>query len=595
MSDLTTLSQRRWPWLLPLLAAIIPLWMTFSHTTLMPRADQWGVVAVPFLAWQDGQPFWSVLHDQFNDSRHDAPKFLHLLIAKYAGWNQTLEALVCTFIGITTGALLIWLIRKKQPAGPAGSLLCAFVCAFLWLNAGQCMNWTWGVQICYQLMVCGGVATVAILHTDWPVIARVIAASVTAFIAAHSFSAGWLAWGMGGACLLWFALFQKPRPARSWIAILLWAAALGFTAWVFFSGYQYKNEAQHEALVRSPADFARYLLMLIGAPLGRSWIIGNREWENRISFAFSSTVGALALVLFGALLIAGVLRHWRGRGGSALPFALLGLFGLAASFAITLARTGSVGDPFQSRYQALTLWLHIAIVVLLGFTSGTFWTWTRRVWIALVIHGCLTNTWNGMDRARRDYDEDRIVGAGHAMRLVAPEPVLLDLVVPGMNVETSFPMLEKMDAHGCFQIRTLASDLVSAANLSQTHAQGAITRSQLTGGIPVIECWAIYNDSRDSTDAVAISIQTEGEPERWFGLAQKRARLNKLSDKLDSTALFNRIGWTYTYPAIAGENIYGHTVQFQPKPLPQTPYTLRAYAFDVRKNLFTRLEGEAKF
>ena len=592
MTPLAALLQRRWIWYLPLVAAVVPLWMTFTFTTIMPRADQWGVVAEPFLKWQDGAPLWSVLHDQFNDSRHDAPKFLHLMIARFAGWNQTIEALVCTVLGLLSAAMLLWMIAKHRPGGALHAFTAACFAAILWLNAGQAMNWTWGVQICYMLMVCMVVATIAVLQASWAWWLRVSVAALCALIACHSFMSGWLAWALGGAFLVWGVLAEKGAARERPAALVIWALAFVLAAWMFFSGYYFQIAGQEQELARSPAEFARYFLLLVGAPLGKFWLLADRALETRISIALSSGAGAIALAVFASLVVAGMRRDWKGQGSAVLPFVLLALFGLAGSAAVTLARTGSIGDPFQTRYLAITLWLHIGIIVLLGFAKGVVWRWVRIAWLVIVAHGCVTSTLQGINRAQRDFDDDRGLGAGFAFRHVAPEPKWLDLLVPGGS-ENSFAMLSRLEELGCFQVATIRSGTVASASLDHESAQGAITAHRREGGGLVIEGWALTSDTKDSADAVVISVQPEGEEEAWFGIAQRRSRQNKLAERLGSRAFGNRIGWIYTHGAGLGTNLYGNEIRFRAKPLPSVNAVFRAYAFDARRGKLARLKGEA--
>lgn len=591
MTSPASLLQRRWIWSLPLVAAIVPLWMTFSFTTLMPRADQWGVVAGPFLKWQDGAPLWTVLHDQFNDSRHDAPKFIHLMIARFAGWDQTIEALVCTVLGILAAAMFLWMIARHRPGGAARAFLAACLAALLWLNAGQAMNWTWGVQICYMLMVCMVVATMAALQTAWAWWLRVFVAALCAFVACHSFMSGWLAWALGGAYLAWGVVVEKGASRERPAALLIWALLLALAAWIFFAGYRFQIAGQEQELARSPAEFARYLFLLAGAPLGKSWLLADRDLGTRISLAAAFVIGLMTLVMFVSLVVSGMKRDWKGQMREVLPFLLLALFGLAGSAAITLARTGSIGDPFQTRYLAITLWLHIGIVVLLGFAQGVAWRRIRAIWLVVVAHGCVTNALQGVDRAQRDYDDDRGLGAGFALRLVAPEPWWLDLLVPSGGAE-SLGMLARLEKLGCFQVSTIRSDRVADAPLESDAAQGAISSHRTDGGALVIEGWALMSGSRDSADAVVISVQPEGQEEVWFGIAQRRSRQNKLAAKLESSAFSNRIGWTYAHGAGLGTNLYGNQIRFRAKPMPAGKAVFRAYAFDVRRGKFTPLKGE---
>ena len=230
-------------------------------------------------------------------------------------------------------------------------------------------------------------------------------------------------------------------------------------------------------------------------------------------------------------------------------------------------------------------------MTLLGLAQGRVWHVVRVVWLVIVAHGCVTNTLHGVDRARRDHDDDRGQGAGFALRLVAPEPVWLDLLVPGGGTE-SFEMLSKLEAHGCFQIATIRSENVADAPLDDGAAKGAITGHQAGDGSLVIDGWCVMSANNDSADAVVISAQSEGGPETWFGIAQRRARVNKLATKLGSRAFSNRIGWIYQHGVGLGRNLYGEEVRFRAKPLPQGNVIFRAYAFDVSRGKLTRLEGE---
>lgn len=593
-------SPQPWLWFLPLLAVIFPAFMAWRWSVMVPHADHWTMVVAPYFRWQGGASFWSVVHAQFNDSRYDVGTLIHFALIKLAHMNTRVESLVCVILAVVSGAAWIGLLRRTQPGGPARALVPAFLCTALWLSPDRSMNWMFGVQICYEMVVLASLAVIVLFQTAWPLWQRTLGAAACAFIATHSFMIGWVAWGLGLACLAWEGWNAGPQRRSVLAATAAWLCGIVLTALIFFHDYRGNVDTNQDApllerLTRDPMAFVRFFTSLIGIPFTKGW----PGWDREASLHFTETLapwaGVVALLLYAAVLIAGVRGGWRGRGRTVFPFLLLSLWGLANTGAVTLARTGlAASSIFQSRYLALTLWFHFGLLALLCLTDGTAWKWVRRLWLALVTVGSLVGFANGLDQGKRDELRYRTIAGGASFRHAAPEPSFLDAVNPSVG-PAFIPLLDRLDSLGLLHVPTVRSERVADAVMAPPGAViGAIKNSRVDAGKPALSLWAVDRQRRDAVDVVAISTQSEGQPELWLGLAQKRLMNPKMAERYKVSIPEDRIGWSYVHGQGTDRGFMSAAPNpFAPKPLPHGKVTFRAYAYDLETGTFTRLEGEA--
>ncbi len=584
-------------WYLPLLLLFIPAWMAWHHACLVPHADHWMVVGNPWLKHLEGGSLWEFLHSPGNDSRHDVPKLLHWAVISLTGWNLRVEALLCVLITGLSVALLMNLCRRL-PTTPARAWGLAWLAALTLLSPQQWMNWTWGIQLCYVLVVFGAAACIAAFASSLSLPLKALLAALAAGIAAMSFINGWLAWLLGFLALGVLTWQQGWRTRGVAIAWLLWCVALAATLGVFLYGWpasQIKHEqGMVQGLLVDPLPRLHFMLSLIGAPFAETWPTWDHGLRDKLLVQVAPWLGGgtLLLALFTALCL------WHERAhihwAALWPWALLALWGLGNSAAITLARSSmSLITPFESRYPAYILWFHIGLWGFMAVVqSGRGFTRLRQGWMLLMLWGYGVGAVQGWRDSLRMYNGCKLVNAASTMRLVAPEPVFLDLVMPtgGERVITA---LNVLDAHGLLHVATLHSERVSDATLSkdETWLGELKTGSRDAAGLH-LKGWALNKQTRLDAPAIVISYTVEDQPEIWLGLATRRTHENKLAKKLKARVMEARIGWEYL-PLSGTETAFMSRLPLtvKRKPLPNAKLTLRAYVLESESGVVTLLPG----
>jgi hypothetical protein len=216
----------------------------------------------------------------------------------------------------------------------------------------------------------------------------------------------------------------------------------------------------------------------------------------------------------------------------------------------------------------------------------------RRFYIVILLWGWTFGALQGWRDAARDAKRNQFMGAAAALRHAFIEPMILDAILPGGG-ETIVPALDQLDKLGLLNVATIKSDLVSESHLEAKHRyKGLIKEAKLEEKGVFLRGWAIHQDTKDAADVVVISCSVDGQPERWFGIASRQIRENKLAAKMKSRAFEDRIGWAYE--PLTGKE----TCSFSDKPinlfrapLPKGKLTFRAYVFDCIEGVFYPLEG----
>lgn len=592
------LLSKGWLWWLPLALGFIPAWMAWRFTCEIPHADHFSAVVEPWFAWLDGAPLWEVLHERMNDSRLDAPKLLHLLLVHFGRWNLRVESLVCVLIACGTAAMTVWLLRNRPPGGRLQTWVVSIAATALILSPQAWMNWTFGVQICYALVVFLTLSVVALFQTRLPLLWRTLLAGLCAAAASHSFLNGWFAWILGTLCLVHAARAGNAPRRTVMIAAGIWLLLLALTAAAFFPGYHSPAAAAPgdawvpARLAEDPVSVIRFFASLLGAPLAEGWATRNREVRLLVTASFGPLMGAVILLLLAGVLAAvSRQRRWE-RGGVIFPYLMFALWGLANAAAVAVGRTGMpASDPFQSRYLAFCIWFHIGLLALLASLEGVFWRRTRRVWLAVVAYAYVVGFIQGLRDAGHDYHRNEIMATACALRHVAPEPAMLDAIWPTIGSRL-LRTLDRLDSLGLLHVVTVRDER-TARGMRSNAGRGVLESGRLKAGRVSLRGWAIEATTRDMADAVVISFQREGDPEKWLGVAQRRTIRSKPARKQNSTAMEDRIGWEYETPSGAEKSRYTSSpLPFHAKPMPRGKVIFRAYAYDLGSGTFSPLAGE---
>jgi hypothetical protein len=582
---------RRRLWLLPLILAIIPLWLAVNYTTLVPRADHWGVVVAPYQKIREGAPFWETIHSRFNDSRMDLPILIHQSLIRFTGWNLKVESALCGLLAALTVALMLRECRVffQTPGRDLWGRVLPWVAAWWVLSPRQWMNWTWGIQICYTMVVFLTMAALVCLRSNslpsWP---RIGAAALLAVAACLTFVNGWLVWILGAGFLFWSWQRHGWREARHAGAFVAWLVAAGVMAWLSFSSgesvsHQHGEGGLLKSLLADPRPVIGYFFHVLGAPFSDVILTWDRgDIRLRINETASMTFASVSLLAGAVLLYRGLRGDWKGHTAAVTLCWLFAAWGLANAAAIAIARTGVMAsNPFESRYGAFTIWWHIA---LLGLWSLVRTPWLRRlrwVWLAAVMWGSLTSAAMGLRDMRSDFDRNRPMCVAAAFRHVAPDTVYLTSLssLPEAETVAGLDLLEK---DGLLAVPTIRESSPGEVPEWKNGARGAFESAAFEAGVIHLRGWAVRNRDRDSVDGVAISIQPAGEAERWIGVSQRRGSREKLARKEKSIALQYRVGWDCLL-AIGGGGAP-----------PAGTATFRAYAVDLETGQVSRLEGEWK-
>ena len=575
----------------------MPAGQAWFHTCAVPRADHWHVIAEPYLKVVDGGPLWEFLHAPGTDSRHDAPKLLHYAVIKGARWSLHVESMVCVALGFIAAviALSFW---RSHPGPVAARWGYGWLTTFCLLSPVQWMNWTWGIQICYMLVIAASVGTFWVLCQPWPALIKTTVAAFLALAAVFSLLNGWLTWALGLPVVLLIAWQERWRAGRFFSITAVWVvtglAAVGLYLFKWPEAKQVGAAGLLQKTTSDPGSVARFFLELLGAPFGELWLLQQRVDRHALESWMAPLLACAGL----ALLIYALFSCWRQRaelsGPKVLPWLLMTLWGLGNVFAVTVARIGKTAySPFQSRYLSFTIWFWVGLLGLLLLAQGRTAAWVRRVWLVVMLWGVSVSAVQGWRDGVRDARQCDPLEAAVAMRHAEVEPVLIDAVRPSGGEET-IGMLDRLDGLGLLHVSSVQSDLVSEATVKAKGLfLGAITDGQLQGAGVALSGWAIDAATRREARAVAISLLMPGQPERWFGLATRFTRERAKAAKNKARVFEDRIGWAYE-PLTGSETtlMTGTPLRLSRKPLPHGEAKFRAYAFDPVAGVFHPLDGE---
>ncbi len=596
-----TLEQRTWLWYLPLVWLATPAWLAWNHSFLVPHADQWFVSITPYLNMLNGSgSLWDFIHAPGNDSRHDVPHLFNWIVFRFFGGDLRVESLVCVAFAGMTAAMLVWLLRRRLDGPILWRYLLAWLAVGHVLSPFQWMNWAWGVQICYAVVVWGSIAALTAMQTQWPLVWRTAAASTAAIAATLSFLNGWLAWVLIALMLAVEAWRSSWRRPSWWCSFGLLAVFFSATVWYFFLEWPQTKTAEESAMIHAliarPLTYGLFFLRVIAAPFSEILLTTEKDLRAEGIWAVSPWLGGCVLGLWLMTLAA----IWRKRltldWQKITPWLLCGVFGFGNALALTFARTGhAYAIPFECRYPAYTIWLHIGVLALAGHLTLRWQKAFYCLWVAAAVTwGGIVGGIQGFRDSERIHEWGSVMEAAVSLRKVAVEPVPIDGVAP-TGGERNIVWLDDLEAHDLLGVPTITSSLVSEAKVQNLGGiwEGALKEGKVEPGAVTLRGWALRRKTRIAAPAVAISIQRPGEPERWLGLATRRLREVKLAESKKARVLQHRIGWSYE--PLTGQETCQFTnipLNLKRQPLAAGAATFRAYVFDVPSSTFWRLPGE---
>lgn len=586
-------------WLAPLVLLVVPISMAVRFYCQVPVADDWTVVGHPYLASLESGNWRDFIRSPGTDSRHDVFHLVVLVIIKLTGWNLLVQALVgVSIVGGSMALLLRWLAQGPAAVAPWVRWLAGWLIVALYLTPWQWMNWTWGVQICYHLSVFFCLATATACRAAWRDTRWLAAAGIGATAATFSYINGVLAWGMIVITVGALALRPGGAPRGLWRYSGLAMVCLAGTAWSFFTGGSPVANAAERGLVErvseAPWQAAKFTLSLLGAPFAEPWREMRRQEQIDHLFRWSLIHGIVIAVAAAVVSV----RLWQARRQLHVPdiwgWLCVAVFGAGSTVMIGLGRFDvSFISPFECRYAAFTL---AAAMAVLGAGLGMPGRWWRLGWAVVGVWlaaGMLRGVRPGWRDAQRLSTQHRVMEAAVSLRHVAPEPLLLDAVMPGAD-ERLISTLDRCEALGLLHVPTWRDSSFPA----HPPDEQAPWIGQLVGGETVeggvrIEGWAMDRQRTRTPPAVVISGQAAGTDERWVGVIAHWQRATRRREARRSKVPEGRIKWEYAPIQPDDRNLFSRPpAHLHRIPLPSGEVTFRAYVYEPNSLRFTRLPGE---
>lgn len=583
-------------WIMPfVLLAAVPLWMAWNTACRVPFLDAWSIEAEPWLRILGGEPFWTVVHEQCNDSRHDVPRLFHFIGMKLTGWDLRVDALFSAIPAVISAALLLPLARRTWPQNPGRAWVVAMLGAAIALSSRHWINWNWGVQICYTMVVLGVVGTVAVLYSGWPWWLRLVVAGLFAVAGTFSFLNGFLAWPLG-----FFILCMEPRrpgkPAwHMWMVRGLWIVLMLASIAGFLYGYVSRNDMGQSSgiqkLLANPLSYLDYFLSVLGASVADLWPLWNRTVRIPVMEVWSPALAVVGLIIFAALLRA-LFQQRTALGHTAAPWLALAGLGLCNAGLIALGRTGlEWTHAFEPRYQYFVIWFYVGTTALLFLMQGRIWKGIRCGWLVLMIGGGITGSWRGWIETEAELQRGKLVETVVVMSRVAPELGLMGWL-PRWTDDSAKNLIFRIESAGLLKVDILDSSFVRDARKAPADLlAGRLSDGEAKPEMLTLHGWAMHKESRDVADGIVISAQAEGGEEKWLGVAQKRVREPKGAAKMKARAFEDRLGWDYQMPLVASAAEDGILPKMLPA-LPRGRVTFRAYGYDGVTGTFAPLKGE---
>jgi hypothetical protein len=328
--------------------AIAPLFILYAIYTYgvpVPYWDQWELV--PLLQkMHDRDLRIADLWAQHNEHRIILPQMVMLALASVSGWNICYEFATNYILAVAIFLFLWSMLRNTFQNKPPAWLVIAF--SLVVFSPIQFENWLWGWQIQFFMTLLGTVVAVWSLQR-WPgSLKGLLVAIAAAIFAAYSLSSGLFVW----VAVMPMIFFTKPR---NWRLLVGWCLAGAATIGLYL--YHYVKPAEHPSLLlfmKAPAEFARYVLMYLGSPLG----FGNLT---------AAMTAGIAIPAVGGILFILVLRRNRGELAAILPWLVLAIQAIICATATGIGRLGfSARQALSSRYATLASLLLLAALVILA-------------------------------------------------------------------------------------------------------------------------------------------------------------------------------------------------------------------------------------
>jgi hypothetical protein len=350
-------------------------------------------------------------------SRHNENHLVFPKLVLLAAWALTRgDVVACMMLSecMLAAILCIFVVEYKRRFGGGLILWAATPIALLVFSFRQWENMLWGFHVVFLM------TTLASILTFWWLSrlsihykSALVAAVVSATVAAYSLTQGLLAWPVGLAQILIGPLDKQ----RKLYAALLWGV-IGILEWAAYF-YNYTRPPYHPPLMTSlPFLFALFGGALFGTQTAAIWT----------GLFFVCIATGLVLMLH---------RHQQWKQNS-FWLAVMGM-SVATSLIIMLGRTGfGLQQSLSSRYSTFSIPFIVATYVLLMPQKQDFLLkvrWSLTCVLAVVVFAGLWSSAKEGIRMGQVSSESRLYGqaALHTTDLQF-EPVLLQVCHPDKTV-----------------------------------------------------------------------------------------------------------------------------------------------------------------
>jgi hypothetical protein len=342
-----------------LMAAAI-LFLVLRYAVAIPMLDDWEMVSIVTKA-HTGSLKFADLFEQQQEARPFFPKLIFIALSSGKYWDSRsammLSILICclTTLGIyrllgrsllsTRTTLTVFLLSALLVFSPAQHEIWLLASGFPSFAPAVCI--LWGIYF----------AT-----SDRPIATRFWLCLALSVCASFTLANGLLAWGLTFPCLLFAP--APARPAKRWFAY--WLIALALCAAAYFWHLRPPNDTPAFAPGRSLFEYGQYIAAFLGSGLGRS--------GNDHPLGYSTVIGMILLFGYAAAVLCVILRHRdHGLRVRALPWIALGGYSIGSACLAALGRIEwGVAQALESRYVAFSIYLAVAVIVLIPICAGEF-------------------------------------------------------------------------------------------------------------------------------------------------------------------------------------------------------------------------------
>ncbi len=574
--------------LLPLAGMVVMLFWSWQNTADLPKYDDLIIVGEPLVSSLDGKLTFQELNEQVVDNRMLIVRAFQLSVARLTHWNIRVETMLNVLVGGWMVLVLAGIARRTWPEGGWRPFLIAMMAGVTCFSLSGGMLWIYGPFFCHVFTPLLMVTMVWVGLTRLSVRWRFWLGVLLAILATNSFIYGWLCWGVLGWQLLGWRIEHKisVKEFTGYVAVAV--ILMGMLAKWYFTDYQIAEKpAGAGRMVAEPMRYLNFFLQWLGSGVGNPWPYLAKP--VRLSWQYSLAWWSGGIILL--LGIWAVWRVWRERPlrTAAWPWIGMAIWALLGGVLVAAGRTELGAEAaFWPRYQLLVYLVYLSVgtmILLVLRPSGSRWRWWTAIPAGVALLGWINGSLLGWVTFRGDYFSSQSIHGALIMKDVAPNPALLDALLP-TRLQKMDTMMNQLAPLGYVRPGFLQHEEVAAAHLEPSGPyQGELKEGELKpDGSVELEGWAVKVKQHCPVDAIVISVQPEGGAEVWWTVATDRKPANKQATKLKLSVANSRIGW-----ALGPDAAFGTLVR---KPLPPGKLTFRAYALDVASLTFYPLAGQ---